>query len=279
MRIIIFLLILLILHYLINRIEKFTLTNQEDIKILYQMLYDTDKILTKNNISYYIDGGTLLGAIRHKGIIPWDDDGDICILKEEEKKFLNLKLQFLDIGYKIEEYWGGYKIFPVNGKIIQHKNSNWRWYYNDGKVRDIEKQSYKFPFIDVSIISKQNASGMSGPLDKYHYNDIVVKNHWPKCFHYEKDLFNLKRYDFNGFTLVGPHNPNPYLERCYGKDWDTIGKQQYDHLNMTFLNNEITDINQLYKPACPNFNVTGIATTAYTPAYVLKKNHLESVKN
>ena len=224
-----------------------------------------DKLEIKNNFESIVKDEQFL-----------KDLNELMVFFDEQNKS-NLNAE--KCGYKIEEYWGGYKIFPVNGKIIQHKNSNWRWYYNDGKVRDIEKQSYKFPFIDVSIISKQNASGMSGPLDKYHYNDIVVKNHWPKCFHYEKDLFNLKRYDFNGFTLVGPHNPNPYLERCYGKDWDTIGKQQYDHLNMTFLNNEITDINQLYKPACPNFNVTGIATTAYTPAYVLKKNHLESVKN
>ena len=267
MRIILFILILIILYYLINNyttpfrglsLEKFTLTKNEDIEVLYQMLYDTDKILTRNNISYYIDGGTLLGAVRHKGIIPWDDDGDLCILKQDEKKFLNLKLQFLDFGYKIEEYWGGYKIFSVNGKDIQHKNSNWQWYYNDGQVRDIEKQSYKFPFIDISIISKQNnpiSQSCTKTMNKYHYNDDVVKKHWPKCFHYEKDLFNLKRYDFNGFTLVGPQNPKPYLERCYGNDWNTIGKQNYDHLNMTFLNNKITDIDQLYKPACPNFIV------------------------
>ena len=47
---------------------------------LYQMLYDVTNILQKNDIQYWIDGGTMLGAVRHKGIIPWDDDVDISII-------------------------------------------------------------------------------------------------------------------------------------------------------------------------------------------------------
>lgn len=50
------------------------------------LLHELDRVCRKNDITYYVDSGTLLGAIRHKGFIPWDDDADVIITRKEYER-------------------------------------------------------------------------------------------------------------------------------------------------------------------------------------------------
>lgn len=56
--------------------------------VLLSMLKDVDKVLKEYSIPYFLNGGSALGAIRHKGFIPWDDDADIGVLREDYDRLL-----------------------------------------------------------------------------------------------------------------------------------------------------------------------------------------------
>jgi len=226
--------------YEINKKSK----NTSYILKIYQMLRDVDYIFNNEKIQYYIDGGTLLGAVRHTGIIPWDDDADICILESDEHKLPKIKFKLNQFGYDIIRYWGGYKIFLIDGDRIQVENTNWRW--NTASSNNKRKNiKYTFPFIDISIVKINK--------NKYViYKDKKVRKIWSKCEHKLYDLYPLKKYKFGLIKLFGPHHPELYLNKCYGPEWKEIKKETYDHLNQRFIKKKPVKMkNKDFLPALP----------------------------
>lgn len=77
------------------------INTQEAQNILLDIAKEFHKICQKHNIPYYMIGGTMLGAIRHKGFIPWDDDMDFGIPREHYNRFIQIALKELPNFYKL----------------------------------------------------------------------------------------------------------------------------------------------------------------------------------
>lgn len=178
------------------------LTKSTIIKKLYQTLFDVTTIFDQHSLQYWAIGGTLLGAVRHQGIIPWDDDVDIGIMSKDIKKFLALKSKLKMCGYEISKIWFGYKVFKSTGKLVPGAD-------------------YKFPFVDVFVYKEEG-----GKLVQYYK---AAREAWPKEWYSKKQMTYLPKLEFGDFYISTPSLPQEYLERMYGKDWNKVAYAQYDH--------------------------------------------------
>ena len=71
-----------------NEYDPETLKHLQDVYLM--MLKDFIKVCDENQIEYYLDGGSALGAVRHQGFIPWDDDIDIILFRDEYNRLIEI---------------------------------------------------------------------------------------------------------------------------------------------------------------------------------------------
>lgn len=70
-----------------------------------EILKEVDRICTKHGIKYWLSGGTQLGAVRHNGFIPWDDDLDIDMMREDFNRFLKIARTELKKSYYLQDWF------------------------------------------------------------------------------------------------------------------------------------------------------------------------------
>lgn len=180
--------------------------------MLYKLMMDVDTILKKHHLTYWATCGTLLGAVRHKGLIPWDDDLDICMYEQDIPKLLELKETFSKQGLQISQLPSGwYKIYFTNGQKIKINNDDDQCY------------EWRFPAVDIFPVhtNKQN---------QVEHTHEATRNLWPSEYFIPSELQQpFQQLSFGPMSIPVPHNLHTILERFYGKDWNRITYAAYDH--------------------------------------------------
>lgn len=106
-------------NYLDNKNDYEDLGLRDAQLIMVKILEEVHNLCERHGLKYFLDAGTLLGAVRHKGFIPWDDDVDIGMLREDFKKFLIIaekelpEFLFLQT-FETDKY---YDVYPVPCKV------------------------------------------------------------------------------------------------------------------------------------------------------------------
>ncbi len=103
-----------------------------------EVLDHVREICKKHNIKWFADCGTLLGAVRHHGFIPWDDDLDICMLKEDYDRFLSV-VDELPHEYKVLNIYKEQEYTNFITRIVNHSEIN--------ISEDYLRENHGFPYI------------------------------------------------------------------------------------------------------------------------------------
>lgn len=235
---------------------------------MLEILKCVDAICKKHNIPYWLCGGTMLGAVRHGGFIPWDDDVDIELLREDYIKLLKILPTELPSKY-----------------VLQTTDTDTGYVYQYAKVRDthshIEENcifnkhfKYKGAFIDIfpleptiPILSKiasicYNRMCLSQVKEDrirvtYKYNlkflncflfplfravtKLCKKNNLHHTYgvgflsqrRRKQEIFPLTKIIFEEHIFNAPQNQDAYLKGLYGNEYMNLPQNIETHITQT----------------------------------------------
>lgn len=90
--------------------------------LIYNIFVEFDRVCRKYDIKYSMEGGTLLGAVKYRDFVPWDDDIDVIMIREEYEKFLQVAPDELNESYFLQSY-NNVPEFPLNYAKLCYKGA------------------------------------------------------------------------------------------------------------------------------------------------------------
>ncbi|MBQ1194344.1 MAG: LicD family protein [Lachnospiraceae bacterium] len=152
-------------------------------KIQLKLLKRLDYICSKHNITYYLNGGTLLGAVRNGDFIPWDDDVDVSMFREEFDKFVLAMEKEKDERYFFQKPNGTEEICLWGFARIRDNNTTQAWAYE--LAEGPENTSYGI-WIDIQIFDNVYKNSLKRRIQLFHLR------YWQKI---KLAKSYLKKYD------------------------------------------------------------------------------------
>ncbi len=168
------------------------------------LLKKLDEVCKKHNITYYADGGTLLGAIRHKGFIPWDDDIDVVMFREDYDRFLKIAKKEFKHPYFLQSVYSDINYYRGHAQLRNSETTGMlphemdKVEFNQGIFLDI------FP---LDYISKYNLFGKLKHMELKIYFKLLYwgysKNAVELCKNpIKKQVKKIIRYFFKNMNGV-----------------------------------------------------------------------------
>lgn len=164
--------------------------------IQFRMLKYMDYICRQYDLEYWLDGGTLLGAVRHQGFIPWDDDIDIVMPREDFIKFIKIAKKTLPTDMYLE---------------ISTERGHYGDYHVPCKIRDKYTKIVEMILNDDSEVGKGISMDII-PMDQYSNNKITffsqmqIKKLFRKICIIRNNSFYIKNFlntDVNKVKFLG----------------------------------------------------------------------------
>lgn len=160
--------------------------SKEAVGKLYRAFKVIDMVFAKHQIPYWLDGGSLLGAVRHGGVIPWDDDGDIEVFAGDFSKIVALKEELAEHG------------------LVLHVDMR--------RCAVARLQIRKPVHIDIFEVMWIKRGRIC------HLARRKCRKIWKHNFFLRSELFPLQRMAFGPIMVNAPRLPLGYLKRLYGQN-------------------------------------------------------------
>lgn len=222
-------------------IKEFGLT-PEMVGLIYHMTEKFMEVAEMFGVNFIANGGTHIGAMRHQGMIPWDDDADLQLLLGEESKLADpipgtncfkikpeVEKALAERGMKMVRHWGGWKLCPIKypdfARVYQ---MGWDPRLGD---KNEESRQFCFPFVDVFISKKWEVEGEAIKVDTSSNSDKereLWKDEWfPDVPHAGGWIqFGPLKMPVAYSTIEGNMG---WVDRVWGKNWTSHAKIAFNH--------------------------------------------------